>query len=347
MFNIEKEISENQLERNKNNINLINKDSNINQKNHIIDKKKKINNPFIYEKKIKEPFNKDNEFLDEIDFKNIYLSTNDKENINNNFLNNDINNKEKLKEKEINNIKLISKNEADNNSIEKIKNDILLYKDNNIKEKRNRSAIKEKSFINTIEIEIENKKLSLENEQLKNNYNSLRNELLKEKENNLKLTISYEKILLDNSLLTEKINKLKKKIVKLKNLNEIYINNYNEIKKKLEYKNKSIDIKLEKLTQNFNIITTKFLDSSIYKINFDSIKNKCSNSSNKIKNEENIKKSYNIIPENKEINNLKTIENGNISISKKMEENDKINGLFDSSISYRSFLEKLNESNNL
>lgn len=344
LINIEKEINENHLEKKNATINVLNNDCYRDKTNKNI----KINNPFNYENKVKDTFNNDNNYMDEINYNNILLSTNNNENIQNIDSKLLINQKEKLIEKKNNNIIVISKNVSDSNSLEKIKNEIMLSKDNNnIKGKRNKSSIKEKSVINSIEIEIENKKLSLENEQLKNKYNNLRKELLKEKENNLKLTVSYEKILLDNSILIEKINKLEKKIVKLKKLNEMYNNNYNEIKQKLDYKNKTIDKKLEKLTQNFNIVTTKFLDSSISKINFNSMKNNFENSSNKINNNKdkgNIKKSCNIISKTEDISDFKNQENGNINKSKKPEENDKNNGLFESTISYRSYLEKLNES---
>ena len=127
------------------------------------------------------------------------------------------------------------------------------------------------------------------------------------------------------------------KIEKLKKLNEIYINNYNEIKQKLELKNNSIDTKLEKLTQNFNFITTKFLDSSISKLD---IKN--NNKNNNIKTN-----SYNKINNNDNIQQNNTSEIFYSNINQKKEENQnnyKINSLFDTNVSYRVFLDDLNKS---
>ena len=290
--------------------------------------------------KIKNPFNlnKIDYNDDNINYKNIIIST-DINNTFSNITNINIPNYKKEngisfneKEKDI----VISKNnDKEFSSFEKLQNKLLLPLNNNkIKnnvERRNKSAQKVNNNINLIELEIENKKLSLENEQLKNNYNILRKEFTEQKEKNLKLIFSNEKIMFDNKLLNEKINKLVKKIEKLKKMNEIYANNINEMKKKMELKNQSIDIKLEKLTQNFNIISTKFLDSSISKINIDNLKK--NNNLNKANN--------NNYAQNIEIINSKP-QNVNKMGSK--EENNKKESIFDTNISYRSFLDNLNKS---
>ena len=60
-----------------------------------------------------------------------------------------------------------------------------------------------------------------------------------------------------------------KEIEKLKKLNEMYTNNYNQMKEKVDLKNQSIDFKLQKLTDNLNLMTANFFKSSISKLNIE------------------------------------------------------------------------------
>ena len=274
----------------------------------------------------------------------------------------EINKIEKEKE-EINNIDKKTKNEY--SSFEKLQKELNSLKpgnNKNIREKRNRSAFKEKNNINLIELEIENKKLNLENEKLKSQYNLIRKELLNEKEKNLKINISNEKLLLENKMLNEKISKLMKEIEKLKKLNEMYTNNYNQMKEKVDLKNQSIDFKLQKLTDNLNLMTANFFNSSISKLNIEHTKSKNDNikknSISKIsakeekieeqkkvaKNEEHKNKFMDKLKESKESkinnpfedNNNNNIDNNNNNLNKIN------NSIFDASVSYRSFLDNLN-----
>ena len=273
----------------------------------------------------------------------------------------EINKIEKEKE-EINNIDKKTKNEY--SSFEKLQKELNSLKpgnNKNIREKRNRSAFKEKNNINLIELEIENKKLNLENEKLKSQYNLIRKELLNEKEKNLKINISNEKLLLENKMLNEKISKLMKEIEKLKKLNEMYTNNYNQMKEKVDLKNQSIDFKLQKLTDNLNLMTANFFNSSISKLNIEHTKSKNDNikknSISKIstkeekieeqkkvaKNEEHKNKFMDKLKESKESKINNPFEDNNNNIDNNNNNLNKINNsIFDASVSYRSFLDNLN-----